>query len=356
MRIVFIGPSITSSWGNGHATTYRALVRELTRLGHRVTFFECDKPWLAANRDLPYPPYGMTILYEDLDQLHAYGAEAVEKADAAIVGSYVPEGTAVAAWALATARGVTAFYDIDTPVTLAKLRRKEYEYLSPDLIPQFDLYLSFAGGPILNELETRWGAQAACALYCSVDTELHYPEDQTVHWDLGYLGTYSPDRQPTLERFLLEPARRGWGNFAVAGTGYPEGLAWPQKLEHLLHLPPEEHRRFYNSQRFTLNVTRADMVEAGFSPSVRLFEAAACGVPVISDWWEGLDTFFEPGKEIAVAESTDDVLRYLWETSSEEARQMGQAARVRVLQQHTAAHRALELQHLLEHAARLAHK
>ena len=345
MTVVFLGLSITSSWGNGHATTYRALVRELTRRGHDVLFLERDVPWYAANRDLPNPPYGRTELYGSLPELKQRFASAVRNADLVVVGSYTPEGVEVGRWVIETARGVPAFYDIDTPVTMSKLRRGDYEYLAPGLISGYRLYLSFTGGPILRYIERHYGSPMARVLYCSVDPEVYYPEPQPVRWDLGYIGTYSQDRQGMLECLLLEAARR-WrrGRFVVAGPLYPESIVWPANVERVEHLPPSTHRAFYCSQRLTLNVTRADMRAAGWSPSVRLFEAAACGTPIISDWWEGLDQILEPGSEVFVARNTNDSLRYVRETSPAELAAIGARARARVLAAHTAAHRAIEVE------------
>jgi spore maturation protein CgeB len=318
-----------------------------------VLFLEHDKPWYASNRDLPNPPYGRTELYETVAGLKdRFGAD-VRDADLVMVGSYVPEGVAVGEWVTRQARGLTAFYDIDTPVTLAKLARGDTEYLSPELIPRYGVYLSFTGGPTLRRLERELGSPRALPLYCSVDPELYYPEPQPeTRWDLGYLGTYSADRQPPLEQLMLDPAR-SWpdGRFVVAGPQYPDSIRWPANVERVHHLPPAEHRRFYNEQSFTLNITRADMVRAGYSPSVRLFEAAACGVPIISDAWDGLGAFFELGEEILVARSAEDTLRVLQETRESDRQQIGQCARARVLSAHTAAHRAAELEaHVLQNA------
>jgi spore maturation protein CgeB len=353
LRIVIIGLTITSSWGNGHATTYRGLVRELVRRGHQVLFLEHDKPWYASNRDLPNPPYGQTRLYESVEELKTRYERDVCEADLVVVGSYVPEGVAVGEWVTQAAGGTTAFYDIDTPVTLAKLGRGDYEYIAPHLIPQYDLYLSFTGGPTLDRLERELGSPRALPLYCSFDPELYFPEDRAARWDLGYLGTYSADRQPPLERLLMEPARRwGEGRFIVAGPQYPQEIRWTN-VERINHLAPSEHRRFYCEQRFTLNITRADMIAAGYAPSVRLFEAAACGVPIISDWWEGLDTFFTPDEEILIAHSSEDVLRYLRETPEPSRRAMAARAREKVMALHTAAHRAAELEEYVAEIARM---
>jgi spore maturation protein CgeB len=345
LSIVVLGLSITSSWGNGHATTYRGLVRELVRRGHRVTFLERDRPWYAANRDLPKPPYGRTFLYRSLDALKRRFGALVRDADLVVVGSFVPEGVEVGAWVTRETRGLSAFYDIDTPVTLAKLAQGDAEYLDRALVPRYDLYLSFTGGPVLEVLERRFGARAARPLYCAVDPALYAPAEQTPQWDLGYMGTYSDDRQPKLEALLCAPAR-AWpeGRFIVVGPQYPADIAWQANVARRDHLAPRAHRRFYNGQRFTLNVTRADMVRAGWSPSVRLFEAAACGTAVISDAWAGIEDFFAPGSEILLARDARQCLAYLRDMSDEERRNIGARARARVLAAHTAAHRAAELE------------
>ena len=344
LDIIILGLSITSAWGNGHATTFRGLVRELNALGHRVLFLERDVPWYASSRDLPNPEYCSTALYTSLDDLKARFTEQVREADLVMVGSYVPEGVPVGQWVTGTAQGIKAFYDIDTPVTLAKLEREDYEYLHPSLIPQYDLYLSFTGGPTLNLLERKYGSPMARPLYCSFDPELYYPETQEMQWDLGYLGTYSDDRQPPLEKLMLDAAR-AWpaGKFVVAGPQYPTSVQWPANTQYIHHLPPAEHRKFYNSQRFTQNITRADMIKAGYSPSVRLFEAAACGTPIISDYWNGLDTLFSFETEILIARTAQDTLGFLQELSETERKSIGEKARQKVLGQHTAAHRALEV-------------
>jgi spore maturation protein CgeB len=352
LRIVVLGLSLSSSWGNGHATTYRALLKALAAKGHDVLFLERDKPWYAAQRDLEQPEFCELQFYDSLSCLEAW-RERIARADAVIVGSYVPEGVAVARLVQATARGVTAFYDIDTPVTLAKLDAGDQEYLAAALIPGFDLYLSFTGGGTLRRLETEYGARAARALYCSVDPELYRPTGGALRWDLGYLGTYSADRQPALDQLLMEPARRRPDmRFVVAGPLYPADTDWPANVERIEHLPPAEHADFYSSLRWTLNITRADMVAAGYSPSVRLFEAAACGVPILSDSWPGLDTILRPGAELALARTAEEVLDHLaWAEQPRAA--LAAAARRRVLAEHTAAHRAGELEaHIRDALAR----
>ncbi len=348
MKIVILGLSITSSWGNGHATTYRSLVRELVGRGHEVLFLERDQPWYAANRDMPNPPFGRTEIYRSVSELKQRFAEEIDGAHCVIVGSFVPEGKTIGDWVTGAACGVTAFYDIDTPITLEKIARDECDYLSADLIPRYDVYLSFTGGPTLELLEEEYGSPMARALYCSVDSKQYFPERRANKWALGYLGTFGEDRQQKLNSLLLAPANM-WpaGRFVVAGPQYPKGIRWPANVERITHLSPAKHRAFYNSQQFTLNVTRAPMVRAGFSPSVRLFEAAACGTPIISDDWAGLSTLFRTGEEIFVAKSACEVLEILQEIPAEAVRDIGSRARQRVLREHTSAHRAAELETII---------
>jgi spore maturation protein CgeB len=344
LNITILGLSITSSWGNGHAVTFRGIVKALYKAGHKVIFLERDVPWYSDNRDLPNPEYCRLILYKDISELKNRYAQEIKNADFVIVGSYVPEGVAVGTWVIKEAEGMKSFYDIDTPVTLAKLQKNDYEYLTPQLIAQYDLYLSFAGGPTLEILEQKYHSSAARSLYCSVDPALYFPVEQPLQWDLGYLGTYSDDRQPPLEKLMLDAARK-WkeGKFIVAGPQYPETVQWPLNLKYLPHLPPSKHRGFYCSQRYTMNITRADMIKAGYAPSVRLFEAAACGVPIISDYWQGLDEFLMPDKEILISRSATDTLSFLQEIPEEKRKQIGQNAQNKILSNHTAEHRAKEL-------------
>lgn len=344
MKLVVLGLSLSSSWGNGHATTWRALLRAFAGQGHEVLFLERETPWYAAHRDLTRPDYCRLAFYADRAELEARWADEVCEADAVIVGSYVPDGVEVGRWAQAMARGPVCFYDIDTPVTLAKLAAGDHEYLTPELIGGYDVYFSFTGGPTLQTLERRFGSPAARALYCSVDEAAYRPLEVARRWDLSYLGTYSPDRQPTLQRLLVEPARRAPHlKFCVAGPQYPDDIDWPANVERLDHVGPADHPAFYAASRFTLNVTRKDMIAAGWSPSVRLFEAGACGAPIISDVWDGLDSLFAPGREIILAEGPQDVLAALNQVDEPARAAIAKAARERILAEHTAGHRAAEL-------------
>lgn len=348
MNIAILGLSITSSWGNGHATTFRSLVKGLHKRGHQVVFFERDMPWYASNRDMPVSEFCNIILYNSPAELRKEHSDTITNADAVIVGSYVPDGIEIGRWTTENAKGIRAFYDLDTPVTLSKLRNGTCSYLSPSLIPNYDIYLSFTAGPCLEIFEKDYGSPAARKFYCSVDPDLYYRSKSAKRWDLGYLGTYSDDRQPALTRLMIEAAIK-WteGKFIVAGSQYPQSILWPSNIERIDHLPPSRHVEFYNNQRFTLNITRHDMVKMGYSPSVRLFEAAACGVPVISDWWEGLDSIFKPGEDIFISHSSDDTLDVLSGISEDQRLRAGQSSRKVVLEHHTGFQRAAEFEELI---------
>jgi spore maturation protein CgeB len=349
MRIVIFGLSITSSWGNGHATTFRALCSALHQGGHDIVFYERDAEWYASNRDLPGPPFCTVRLYDDWRRILPEVRRELNGADVALVGSYFPDGIA-AINEIADARvGAKCFYDIDTPITVAELRaRGETAYLRGSQVPIFDLYFSFTGGPLLDELESRFGAKNAAPLYCSFDPRYYHRvlSDPRFKCAMSYMGTYAPDRQPKLEELLSTPARSMSGEkFIVAGPMYPKNVQWPANVEHIFHLEPRYHPALYSSSRLVLNVTRRDMVMAGYSPSVRLFEAAACGATIVSDNWPGLETFFAPGKEILLATSAADVVQNL----REDLDHIGRAAQERVLASHTSAHRAEEFErHIVE--------
>lgn len=343
LNIIVFGLSLTSSWGNGHATTYRSLIRGLSAQGHRVLFLERDVPWYAGHRDLPDPDFCDVVLYRDTNTVVSDFRSELENADAVIVGSYVQEGVHLIDALTTRPLKHLCFYDIDTPVTLAKLGRGDEEYLARRQIPGFDIYFSFSGGEVLRQLEDEWGARRAEALHCSVDADRYRPTGGEPVWDLGYLGTYSPDRQPVLERLLLRPARiLPQMRFVVAGPQYPSSIDWPDNVERIDHLPPADHPAFYSRQRFTLNVTRADMVAAGWSPSVRLFEAAACGTPIISDRWRGLGELLPDREAIFLADDAGDVYDALTAEPGAFDR-MGARARQIVLASHTGDARATQL-------------
>ncbi len=354
MKIVIFGLAITSSWGNGHATTFRALCAALRARGHRIVFFEKNTYWYADNRDLPQPDFCDTRIYESWDEVRCEARRHLGDCDVAMVGSYVADGIRITNELFDSPAPVKAFYDIDTPITVSALReRGATEYLLQEQIPGFDVYFSFTGGPMLREIERRFGARHAVPLYCAVDPTQYraFPVHKRFACDLSYMGTYAPDRQPKIEEFFCEPARRlPRHKFLLAGPQYPKQLRWPKNVRRIMHLNPRWHARFYSSSRMTLNVTRRDMVQAGYSPSVRLFEAAASGATLVSDNWPGLDTFFYPGTEILLPVTADDVARYITDFDDAELRRIGHAAQERVLAAHTSDRRAHEFESAIEQA------
>lgn len=349
LDIVILGLSLASSWGNGHATTFRALLKGLAAEGHRVLFLEREVPWYAGdNRDLPDPDFCELVFYHSLDEVEARHGDRLRAADAVIVGSYVPEGADLIDRLAGMDLKRLCFYDIDTPVTMDLLDQGEETHLARRQVPVFDLYFSFSGGRVLDRLAERYGARAPRALYCSVDESRYARVGVPVKWDMGYLGTYSDDRQPGLEALMLEPARRlPHMRFVVAGSQYPDDIAWPDNVERIEHLPPSEHAAFYSAQRFTLNITRAAMRRLGWSPSVRLFEAAAVGTPILSDRWQGLDELLPEGRAIVIADGTEDAVAALTGEDGTRPEVLAAEARRIVLADHTGRARARDLVQML---------
>ena len=350
MKLIIFGLTISSSWGNGHATLWRGLVRELTRRGHYIVFFEKDVPYYAAHRDFTEIEGGELLLYSDFRDALARARRHLDDTDVAMVTSYCPDGVAATELVLNSGHSTRVFYDMDTPVTLEELRAGHtVSYIKGGGLGEFDLVLSFTGGLALSELQSRLNARYVAPLYGSVDPDIHCPvaPDPRYACDLSYLGTYAHDRQYFLDLLFLEPARRLTNKrFVIGGSLYPPDFPWLPNTFYLRHVAPAQHPSFYCSSRLTLNVTRAPMVQMGYCPSGRLFEAAACGAPILSDIWEGLDEFFTPGEEIILARSTEDAISAI-ELSDTELARFSRAARERVLSSHTAKQRAIELENLL---------
>ena len=352
MKLVVFGLTISSSWGNGHATLLRALFRQLIAKGHHVVFFERDVPYYAAHRDLHELPGGKLILYRDWEEALAAARREVADADVAMVTSYCPDGVAAAelVW---SANALRVFYDMDTPVTLANIRAGEpLTYVDSRGLGEYDLVLSFTGGGALTALERELGARKVAPLYGSVDPDLYQRVSPNEYYraDFSYLGTYAADRQEALERLFIEPARRRPGErFLIGGAQYPQGFPWADNIFFVRHLPPPEHPSFFSSSRVTLNVTRDTMKTMGWCPSGRLFEASACGTPTISDRWDGLDDFFAPGEEILLADTAEDAVAAL-QLSDDELARIARAARDRTLDEHSAARRAEQFEQLLAEA------
>lgn len=350
MKLVIFGLTITSSWGNGHATLWRGLCKALAKRGHEIVFFERDVHYYAGARDFENQPGIHVVLYPDWENVRTLAAREVRDADAVVVTSYCPDAVAATRLAETEARGLRVFYDLDTPVTLSRLRSNQpVGYIGSDGLASFGLVLSFTGGATLDDLTALLGARRVAPLYGHVDTDTHAPSTPQQHYKaaLSYLGTYAADRQGILEQTFVEPARQRHGQrFLIAGAQYPAEFPWSNNIYFVRHLPPSEHAAFFSSSRLTLNVTRASMAENGWCPSGRLFEAAACRTAILSDPWPGLDAFFTPGSEILITSGAADTLAAMDIDDSELAR-IARAARERVFEEHTSEKRAREFEQLV---------
>ena len=350
MKLVIFGLTVTSSWGNGHATLWRALLNSFAGLGHEAVFFERDVAYYAEHRDLHDSPHYRIELYRDWEDVRSRAEAELRDADAAMVTSYCPCSAEATDLVLSSGVGKTIFYDLDTPVTLQRLEESgAVDYIPPCGLAPFDLVLSYTGGQALEKLKEVLGAVTVAPLYGSVDPTIHKPSPPVQHFkaDLSYLGTYAADRQSALDALFLTPARElADKRFLIGGAQYPQDFPWSPNVYFVRHVPPADHAAFYGSSSLTLNITRAAMAQMGYCPSGRLFEAAACGAAIVSDWWEGLEEFFEPDREILIASSSRDVVQALSRTAADLAR-IGAAARARTLEEHTARERARELVDLI---------
>jgi spore maturation protein CgeB len=355
MKFVIFGLTISSSWGNGHATLLRGLFRALVRRGHQVVFFERDVPYYADNRDLYSFEDIRLHLYSDWNDAARLAESELRDADVGVVTSYCFDGVAASELILSSAVPLRVFYDLDTPVTLARFSAGEpLSYIGPRALRDFDLVLSYTGGAALEQLQTQLHAPAVAPLYGSVDPEVHCRVPGRPHYSaaLSYIGTYAEDRQAMLETLFMTPARNlPEKKFVIAGASYPSQFPWSSNIFFVKHLPPQEHAAFFSSSRLTLNVTRFSMARMGYCPSGRLFEAAACGAPILSDNWAGMERFFAPGSEILIADTVQNAMDAVCLPDSELARYSA-AARERVMESHTADRRAIELEEILESAWR----
>jgi spore maturation protein CgeB len=353
LKITIFGLTLSSSWGNGHATPYRAIVRALGRAGHRVVFYEKDVPYYSMHRDLPNPDFCELRLYDTWETARHGALESARDSDIVINASYCPEGARISEEVLQLQQPLKVFYDLDTPVTLAKLRAGlDVDYIRAEQLREFDLVLSWTGGRALEELRETWRVQMARPLFGCVDPDTYRREPTRAEFEcaLSYMGTFAHDRQEKLDRLFLEPSRcRRDLRFLLAGSLYPWDWQWGENVKKLDHVAPADHPALYSSSQCTLNITRADMAESGYCPSGRFFEAAACGTAIISDWFDGLDHFFTPGEEVIIAHSAKDTLHALAEIP-EALERMGARARQRTLDEHTGTKRAEQLLRCCEEA------
>ncbi len=352
VKITIFGLTISSSWGNGHATPYRAILKALHRQGHQIHFFEKDVPYYRSRRDFDSAPYCQLHLYTEWAEIRKVALSEADSSDVVLTASYLPEGRRINDEVLDLGHALKVFYDLDTPVTLAALSAGNAEYLSSEQLSEFDLVLSFTGGPILAELENRYGVRMARPLYGCVDPDDYYRVEPSPDFqcDLSYMGTYASGRQEKVDSLFLEPARlHPEKQFVLAGSLYPYGWQWPGNVRRIEHVALREHPRFYSSSRITLNITRTEMAKWGWCPSGRFFEAAACGTPVVTDWWEGLDWFFDVAGDLLVVDRPEHVEQAM-AMSDIDLSALARQARQRTLDDHTGQVRARQLLEYLEEA------
>lgn len=355
MQILFFGLTISSSWANGHATPYRALLRALHRLGVEVVFYERDVPYYAKHRDFNSCDYCELVLYNDWDTIRHGALRRAQASDVVLTSSYLPQGARISQELLDLDRPLHIFYDLDTPITLHRMQNGGIDYLRPELIPQFDLYLSFTGGNILQILEQDYGARRAQPLYGGVDPDIYLrvARQDRFSCDLSFMGTYAPDRGGSIRELFVTPAETLPSQiFLLAGSMYPAEWTWPAGVKRVDHVAPSDHPALYSSSRTTLNLTRKQMAQSGYCPSGRFFEASACGTPLLTDAWEGLDCFFDPLEELMVVRTVEDVVQALQLPDAELARKAARA-RERTLDEHTGMQRAKQLLAACEQSQRL---
>lgn len=345
LDFVFIGRSILSSFNNPQAELYRALVGELAHHGHRTVFLEQDDPSNRKQRDMLRSPYCEVWTYPDVDTLLDQYVEALQAADVVLLGNGVEGSSRIANWIAAEARCVKIYYDTDLARTFDHLDgiSTQTDCLDEEDLSVFDLFLSTTGGNALNRVRKEFACPNVYPLYECIDPYFYYRTDVVKQYDLGFIGNFKNERDQQLNELLLQPALRTPNrHFVLAGGNYPDNFNWPDNLRHVEHLPETNHVSFYNRQFCTLVLARPDRARLGHTPSKRLLVAAACGVPILSDQWSGLETFFEPNRDLYIVSDCHSVLESLYHVSREDRSKLGERARERVLAEHTTRRRTEE--------------
>jgi spore maturation protein CgeB len=351
MRIAMFASSLVSSYWNGACTYYRGIVRALHERGHEITFFEPDAYDRQAHRDIPDPSYATVVVYDPVDAREvvagARGFDVVAKASGVGVADDVLEE------AVLELDGVRIFWDVDAPATLASMEADAEDPLRT-LIPDYDLVLTYGGGDPVVERYEALGARRCVPVYNALDPATHHPAEADPRFacDLGFLGNRLPDREARVEEFFFGAAARlPDRGFLIAGSGWDGGAARAANVRHLGHVGTRDHNAFNRTPLAVLNVSRESMAANGFSPPTRVFEAAGAGACLITDAWEGVELFLEPGAEVLVARDGAEVAALLVDLDRERAEAIGQAALERVLSEHTYAQRAELVEQVLAVAA-----
>lgn len=355
MRISVYGSSLVSAYWNGAATYYRGLIQALHRRGHIITFYEPDILDRQKHRDLDSVPYANCVLYgakteRDVRQAVAAGAAADVIIKASGVGAF-DELLEKAVLELKTVNRAVVFLDVDAPATLDRLRKNPDDPFR-SLVPEYDTILTYGGGDPVVRAYRSFGARDCTPIYNALDPKTHYPAPPDIRFRgaLGFVANRLPDREERVKEFFHAAATElPKETFVLAGSGWEAGFLDQPNIRYVGHLYTNDHNAFNSTPRAVLNVLREGMARVGFSPATRVFEAAGAAACLITDEWEGVELFLNPGQECLVASSGREVARILRALSPEKAREIGEAARRRVLREHTYSHRAKEMERILTH-------
>lgn len=353
MKIAFFASSLVSAYWNGAATYYRGIVRALHERGHQVTFYEPDAYDRQKHRDMADPPWAKVVVYSAQTEAEvlrtveqARGSDLVLKASGVGVHDELLERAVLD---LQGAGTLVAFWDVDAPATLDRVHGNPADpFLA--LIPRYDLVLTYGGGEPVRQAYLGLGARECVPIYNALDPSTHHPVAPELRFDcdLAFLGNRLPDREARVEEFFLRAAAQlPDKRMLLGGSGWGD-KPLPANVRYLGHVYTADHNAFNCTPRAVLNVSRESMARYGFSPATRVFEAAGAAACLITDAWEGLETFFEPGREVLVAHSGDEVAQHVAALDAQRARAVGQAAYQRVLAEHTYAHRAAQFDAVLE--------
>jgi spore maturation protein CgeB len=351
MRIAFFGSSLVSAYWNGAATYYRGIVRALHERGHSVVFYEPDAWQRQEHRDMADPPWAKVAVYEATSDAALQAVEDARSADLIVKASGVgvfDELLEAAVLDIKTTSNIVVFWDVDAPATLDRLLGDANDPFA-SLISRYDAVFTYGGGEPVIRAYKNFGARQCVPIYNALDTSTHFPvpPDHRFSGDLAFLGNRLPDREARVEEFFLKPtALLPNHRFLLGGSGWgdkPKSL----NVTYYDHIYTRDHNAFNSSPTAVLNVTRDSMARYGFSPATRVFEAAGAGACLITDEWEGIGMFFEPGREILVAANGEEVAEMVRSLSDYRAREIGAAALHRVLAEHTYAHRAEQVDALL---------
>ena len=354
MHIAFFGSSLVSAYWNGAATYYRGILRALHDRGHSITFYEPDAYDRQRHRDIANPPWARVVVYnaesagpvcEALDEARRYADLVVKASGVGVFDELLEEAVA----GMAAPQRLVAFWDVDAPATLDRVQTNPQDPFRR-LIPQYDLVFTYGGGDPVVDAYTALGARACHPIYNALDETTHYPVEPDARFaaDCGFLGNRLPDREARVEEFFLQPAASLPGKqFVLGGSGWGD-KPMPPNVRYVGHVYTRDHNAFNCTAQTVLNINRSSMARYGFSPATRVFEAAGAGACLITDVWEGIELFLEPGAEVLVAQDGGEVAHLLQALGPEQARRIGRAARARVLAEHTYRHRAEQVVKILD--------